>query len=271
LPPQLTGAGQNPSAARPSKESDVKIAVCIKRVPDTEARIKVAGDGAGIDAAGVKFVVSPYDEFAVEHALRTKEAAEGGEVTVLTVGESASGEQLRAALAMGADRAVLLKGQPTLDGLATAKALAAELKEGGYDLVLLGMKAMDDDNQQVGPMLGELMERPCVTVVHDFELVDGGVVAHREIEGGAEVVEVPLPAILTMTKGEFEPRYPSLKGIMAAKKKPLEEKDAALGECRVEVRGYTPPPERPAGRIVGEGVDAVPELVRALREEARVL
>jgi electron transfer flavoprotein beta subunit len=249
----------------------VKIAVCIKRVPDTESRIRVADGGKGIDPSGIKYIISPYDEFALETALRLKEAQGSGEVVAITVGDASSGEQLRSALALGADSAVLLKGQPSLDGLATARALAAELKEQAADLVLLGMKAVDGDQQQVGPMLAELLDAPCITVVAQLEASDGKVVAHREIEGGAEVVEAPLPAVVSITKGDFEPRYPSLKGIMAAKKKPLAEKDAQLGESRIEIRELAPPPERPAGRIVGEGVDAVPELIRVLREEAKVL
>ena len=247
----------------------MKTIVCIKRVPDTEARIRIS-DGR-IDAAGVKFVISPYDEFALETALRLKEGGAGGEVAAVTVGEPAAAEQLRSALAMGADRAVLLKGQPTLDGLATARALAAEIQGDGADLVLLGMKAGDDDQQQVGPMLAELLGLPCVTVAAQIAVEDGTVVCHREIEGGVEIVAAPLPCVVTITKGEFEPRYPSLKGIMAAKKKPLEEKDAQLGASRIQVRSLTLPPERAAGRIVGQGVDAVPELVRLLRDEAKVL
>lgn len=247
----------------------MNIYVCIKRVPDTEARIKVSG--TAIDPAGIKHVISPYDEFAIETALRLKEAKGAGEVVAVSVGDASSAEQLRSALAMGADRAVLLKAQPTMDGLATAKALAAELKDAQPDLVLLGMKGVDHDQQQVGPMLAELLDLPCVTVVSALEVGDNGVVAHREVEGGVEVVEAPLPAVVTITKGKVEPRYPSLKGIMAAKKKPLEEKDAQMGAVRLTVTSMTPPADRPPGRIVGEGVDAVPELVRLLREEAKVL
>jgi len=249
----------------------VNIYVCIKRVPDTEARIKIAGDGKSIETAGLKYVISPYDEFAIEAAIRQKEAAGSGEVTVISVGEASAAEQLRSALAMGADRAVLLKGQPTMDGLATARALAEEIRGGNADLILLGMKAIDDDQQQVGPMLAELLGVPCVTVVAEMEFEDGKVVCHREIEGGVEIVEAPLPAVVTLTKGKYEPRYPSLKGIMAAKKKPLEEKEAKLGNARITVQSLQPPPERPAGRIVGEGADAAPELVRLLREEAKVI
>lgn len=249
----------------------MKIVVCIKRVPDTEARIRIAGDGRSIDPAGVKFVISPYDEFALETALRMKEAAGAGEVVAVSVGEASSAEQLRSALAMGADRAVLLKGEPTLDGLATARALAAELKDYGADLILLGMKAVDYDQQQVAPMLAELLDLPCVTVAAQVEMDGGTAVCHRETEGDTEVVETGLPAVISITKGAYEPRYPSLKGIMAAKKKPLEEKAAQLGESRIELRAMSAPPERPAGRIVGQGADAVPELIRVLREEAKVL
>jgi electron transfer flavoprotein beta subunit len=249
----------------------LKIVVCIKRVPDTEARIRPAADGTTIDPAGIKYVISPYDEFALETALRLKESKGSGEVIVVSLGPAAAAEQLRTALAMGADRAMHLKGEASLDGLATARALAAEIGDIGADLVLLGMKAVDDDQQQVGPMLAELLDLPCITVATDLEPADGTLTAHREIEGGVEVVETSLPAVITITKGKFEPRYPSLKGIMAAKKKPLEEKDAQLGESRIRVRSIVPPPDRPPGRIVGEGVAAVDELVRALREEAKVL
>lgn len=249
----------------------MKIFVCVKRVPDTEARIRIGADGKSIDPAGIKFIISPYDEYALEAALRLKEAQGEGEITVVSVGEPAAGEQLRSALAVGADAAVLLKGAPTMDGLATAKALAAELQAGGAELILCGMRAVDDDQQQVGPMLAELLDLPCVTAVTEFTVEGGVVVCQREVEGGVEVVEAPLPAVVTTTKGEHEPRYPSLKGIMAAKKKPLVEKEAQLGPSRIEVLALVPPPERPAGRIVGEGAAAVPELVRVLREQARVL
>jgi electron transfer flavoprotein beta subunit len=249
----------------------VKTVVCIKRVPDTEARIRVTGDGQSIEQAGLKFIVSPYDEFAVEAALRLKDAAGGGEAIVVTLGEAASGEQLRSALAMGADRAIRLDGAGSLDGLSVARALASELKELEADLILFGMKATDDDQQQVGPMVAEILGLPCVSVVSELTAEEGRVVCHREVEGGTEVVEVQLPAVVTVTKGPYEPRYPSLKGIMAAKKKPMEEKAVDVPASRIKVRRYSEPPPRPEGKIVGEGVEAVPELVRLLREEARVL
>lgn len=245
--------------------------VCIKRVPDTEARIRIADDGRSIDPSGVKFIMSPYDEFAVEAALRVREAAGTGEVTVVSVGDASAAETLRAALAMGADRAVLLKAEVPADGLVTAKILARELEGRDAPLVLFGVKAVDDDQQQVGAMVATLLGRPCATGVGEFELGDGSVTCHREVEGGIEVVELRLPAVITITKGKYEPRYASLKGIMAAKKKPLEEREVELPEARLRVERLEYPPERPAGRIVGEGPEAVPELVRLLREEAKVL
>ncbi|HUF76509.1 MAG TPA: electron transfer flavoprotein subunit beta/FixA family protein [Longimicrobiales bacterium] len=250
----------------------MNLIVCVKRVPDTETRVRVDGSGSGIDPAGVKYVVSPYDEYALELALRAREGKGDGEVTVLTLGDSAAQETLRKALAMGADRAVLLTGaEPGMDGLATAKTLAAELEGSDAPLVLLGVKAIDDDQQQVGPMVATLLGRACVTGVASFEVSDGKVVCQREVEGGTEVVEATLPAVLTITKGEHEPRLASLKGIMAAKKKPLEERPARVEPARLHVRSLTEPAARPPGRIVGEGPDAVPELVRLLREEAKAI
>ena len=158
-----------------------------------------------------------------------------------------------------------------MDGLATAKALAAELKETGAPLVLFGMKGADMDQQQVGPMTATLLGLPCATAVSDFELSGQTVTCRREVEGGTEIVEMDLPAVITLTKGKYEPRYASLKGIMAAKRKPLSEKEAQSGESRLTVRDLAYPPERPAGRVVGEGPEAASELVRLLREEAKAL
>ncbi len=248
----------------------MNVVVCIKRVPDTETRIRISEDGTAIDPGGVKFVMSPYDEFAVEAALQTAEAA-GGEVTLVTLGEDAAAETLRSGLAMGADRAVLLKGAATMDGLATARSLAEEIGGLNADLILLGMKAVDDDQQQIGPMLAVLLGRPCATGVSEFTVSGGTVRCHREVEGGTEVLDLDLPAVLTLTKGAYEPRYASLKGIMAAKRKPLEEKEVPTIETRLVLQTLEYPPERPPGRIVGEGPDAAPELVRLLREEAKVL
>jgi electron transfer flavoprotein beta subunit len=188
------------------------------------------------------------------------------------LGPAAAQETIRTALAMGADRGVLLQTDAVpADGFVTAQALATELKGGGWDLILFGKMAIDDYNQQVGPMVAELLGLPCVTAVAHLEIDGTTGVAEREIEGGIEVVEFPLPAVLSADKGLNEPRYPALKGIMAAKKKPLEVKPVQLAVGGIEVVALTPPPERKEGKIVGEGAAAVPELVRLLREEAKVL
>jgi electron transfer flavoprotein beta subunit len=250
----------------------VKIAVCIKRVPDMETRFKIAADGRSVDQAGLKFDMSDFDGYAVEVALRLKEKEGQGDVTVISLGPAVVQETLRKALSMGADRAIQLEAESIpFDGLAIAKALAAELGAGGYDLILFGKMAVDDYNHQVGAMVAEILELPCITTVAHLKIEGGNVEAEREIEGGIEVVTCSLPAVLTTDKGLNNPRLPSLKGIMAAKKKPLESKPVSLGAGSLELVGLSLPPERPAGKIVGEGPDAVPTLVNLLRTEAKVL
>jgi electron transfer flavoprotein beta subunit len=249
----------------------LKIAVCLKRVPDTTTKIVLAGDARSIDEAGVKFIPNPYDEFAIEEAIKLKETAGSGETVVISLGPDAAQETMRTALAMGIDRGVLLQSSGSLDGLEVAKALAAELKSGNYDLILFGKMAVDDYNHQVGPMTAELLGLPCITTVAHLKISAGQVEADREIEGGLEVATCSLPAVLTCDKGLNNPRLPSLKGIMAAKKKPLEVKPAALGAGTIELVGLSMPPERQAGKIVGEGPDAVAKLVALLRTEAKVL
>ena len=249
----------------------MNIVVCVKRVPDTETRVRIGDDGRSISGEGVKYVLNPYDEFAIEAALQTVEAAGGGEVTLLTFGGEDSKETLRSGLAMGADRAVLIKGEPTMDGLATASVLKAELEGAEADLILFGVKAIDDDQQQVGLMTGELLGRPTASAVTELTVSDGVVHCRVAAEGGTQAVEMDLPAVATVTKGKYEPRYASLKGIMAAKRKPLEEKEAAGGSGALVVESLDLPPARPEGRIVGEGPEAASELVRLLREEAKVV
>ncbi len=250
----------------------MKIAVCIKRVPDSETRVKIAADGKTIDEAGVKFVMNPYDEFALEEALRRKEKAGAGEVVVVCLGPGAAQETIRTALSWGADRGVLLQvDRIPADPFQTANLIAAELEGAAWDLVLFGRMAIDDYNHQVGPLVAELLGLPCVTAVSHLDIEGTKGVAEREIEGGIEVVDFSLPAVLTTDKGLNEPRLPALKGIMAAKKKPLEVKAVQPGSGTVEIVALTPPPERKEGKIVGEGAGAVGELVRLLREEAKVL
>jgi electron transfer flavoprotein beta subunit len=249
----------------------LEIIVCIKRVPDTEARIRILEGSPEISLEGVKYVTSPYDEFALEAGIRLKEVHESTTVTVLTLGDDEAQENLRNALALGADQASLLRGSTTMDGLATAKVLANEIDEKKPDMVLLGVKAGDDDQQQVGPMVAALLGYKCATNVTNFQVQSSIVTCQRQIENGTEVIELALPAVITVTKGEFEPRYPSLKGIMAAKKKPLVIKDVEVPESRLVFTGLEYPPERDGIHMVKEGLDGITELVQLLREEAKVL
>lgn len=250
----------------------MKLIVCIKQVPDTETRIKIGSDNKSIDLTDVNFVVNPYDEYAIEEALRIKEGLGGGEVTVISLGPERTTSAIRTALAMGADNALLLKVEDQwMDSYSTAHALAEVLKGMEYDLILFGKQAVDDDNAQVGPMVAELLGLPCVTVVTKLEIPDGKIQAQREVEGGLEVVEAPLPAVITAQKDLNEPRYTSLRGIMMAKKKTIEEKEPSLPDPKIKILKMEYPPTREAGKILGEGREAVPELVRLLREEAKVI
>jgi electron transfer flavoprotein beta subunit len=252
--------------------STVKIAVCIKRTPDSESRFRIASSGVAIDETGLKFDIDDFAGYAVEAALQINEKGGGGETVVVAVGPDSVQESLRKAMSMGADRAVQLKADSVLaDGLAVAKALAAELKDGGFDLILFGKHAFDTSAGVVGTATAELLGLPCVTAVSQLDVSSGRGSARRELEGAAELVEFPLPAVVTIDEGVARPRYPSLKWMMAAKKTPLESMPAQLGAVRVTVQKAELPPERPAGRIIGEGAAAVTELVRLLQTEAKVL
>jgi electron transfer flavoprotein beta subunit len=250
----------------------MKIAVCIKRTPDSETRFRIGASQSAIDEGGVKFDMDDFASYAVEVALQAKEKAGSGEVVVFALGPDTVQETLRKAMSMGADRAVQLKADSVpFDGLAVAKALAAELRGGGFDLVLFGKHAFDTSAGVVGTATAELLDLPCVTAASKLEIANGKGSARRELEGAAEQVEFSLPAVVTIDEGIARPRYPSLKGIMAAKKKPLESKPAQLGQVRIAVKGMALPPDRPPGRIIGEGTAAVGELVRLLQTEAKVL
>lgn len=253
----------------------MKIAVLIKRVPDMDLRFKIASNGTSVDESGLKFDISDFDGYAVEAALQTKEKQAdpaASEVVVISLGPDVVQETLRKAMSLGADRAVQLKcDTPVHDSYAIATALAAELKDGGYDLVMFGRMSIDTANQSTGPIVAELLGLPIITAISKLQLDGGRVKARRELEGSYELIECPMPAVVTIDEGIARPRYPSLKGIMAAKKKPLEVKPAQVGEERYKLDKMELPPERAAGRIIGEGKDAVPELVRLLKEEAKVL
>jgi electron transfer flavoprotein beta subunit len=250
----------------------MKIAVCVKRVPDMEMRFSIAADRKSLDPGGLKYEMGDFDGYALEVGLQLVEKQGSGEVVIVSVGPDAVQETLRKALAMGATRAVQLKSDEVpFDGLAIAQALAAELKDGGYDLILFGRLATDTASGTVGPMTAELLDLPAVTSISHLEVADGRGTARRDLEGASETVEFRLPAVLTIDEGIARPRLASLKGIMAAKKKPLEVKPAQLGKPQLLVEAMELPAERPPGRIIGEGADAVPELLRLLQTEAKVL
>ncbi len=249
----------------------MKLAVFLRRTPDTTAKIAIGAGGTTIDETGVKFVPNPYDEYALEAAIALKEAAGVGETVVYALGGDAVQETLRTALAMGIDRAVHLQGAPSVDGLANARVLADAVRGEGFDLLLFGKLAVDDYGQQTGAMVAELLELPCATAITALSVAEGRFQVSREVEGGVEDATGALPAVFTCDKGLNTPRLPGLKGIMAAKKKPLDVVPVTVGAAAVTVVSLALPAERAAGRVVGEGAAAVPELVRILTADAKVL
>ena len=258
----------------------MRIAVCIKQVPDTETKIKLKPDQSGIDASGVKWVINPYDEHAVEEGIKLRDANAGSSVMVFSLGpKSRTSEALRTALAMGADEAVVIDAPDFLDSSLTARALAAALKkEAAFDLILTGRHAIDDNAACVGQMLAGELGVPHATVISKITLSGATATVEREIEGGTkEVFEIALPALFAANKGLNTPRYASLPGIMKAKKKTIKEH--SLADLAVDPAGsffrYTDfrlPPEKPAVKIIpGDAKTQTHELARLLREEAKVL
>lgn len=257
----------------------MKIWVVLKQVPDTETRIKISGDGKDIDRTGIKWIVNPYDEFAVEEALKLKEKV-GGDSTVVAVsmGPDRVQEAIRTAMAMGADSGVHIKGPEWTASLQVAKAVAGLIGKEKPDIVFMGKQAIDDDALQVPQLTGEFAQIPVATVVTKFDCQGGTVTVQREVEGGAkEVIEMKTPCIVATHKGINTPRYASLPGIMKAKKKDLKVTDPAeLGAGQVDgfmqVQGLSLPPDRKAGKVIpGDAAAAAKELVRLLREEAKVI
>ena len=263
----------------------MKCCVLMAHVPDTASIIKVAASGTRIEEAGIKWIVSPYDEYALEEAIKLKET-KGGSVTVVAYGPDGADrtpQGLRECLARGADAAVHVKGDGALgDAYTIARVLAAAVsKVGPFDLVFTGVKGVGSDNSLVGAMVAELLDLPHVAGVTKIEYGEGKLTAHREIEGGTEIVDAPLPCLVTAHKGLNEPRYPALKGIMSAKKKPLDVKKAAdLGldpddlapGRRVVWESLAMPAGRKAGRVLtGDAAETAREVARLLHEEAKVI
>ncbi len=262
----------------------MNIFVCIKQVPDTETKITPNGDGSYIETSSIKWIMNPYDEFAVEQALLTKAANSGSTVTVVRVGGVKDTEALRTALAMGADDAILVEADDNLDSYMTAKALKGAIEKSGKnpDVIFTGKQAIDDDCLQVPQLLAQMLGMPSVTVVDGCEEAGGKYTLKREIEGGAlEVYEVTSPAVIAANKGLNSPRYASLPGIMKAKRKPLAQYSlsdvgVSADDRRVKYSGFQLPPEKPAGKkfeAMDEAAQAgvVAEVVKLLREEAKVI
>ena len=258
------------------------VLVLLKQVPSTESMIEIAGDEISIKTDDLKWVINPYDELAVEEALRLREA-HGGTVTILTVGREKAAEAVRTALAMGADKGVLIS-DPALEGcdpLSTATVLAAAAKEIPFDLIIAGQRAVDDDAYMVGSVVAEALGIPSITMVIKEEVVENRIQCHQTIDGGIAVVEVPLPALITTQRGLNDPRYASLPGIMKAKKKPLDSKTLndlvidpqTFSAPKMKIVALEPPPERKGGRVIeGETPqEKARELVRILHEDAKVM
>jgi len=250
----------------------MKIVALVKRVPVTTLQPKVGADRKSLDPSGVEYMTSFYDEIAVEEAVRLKEA-QGGDVTVLTLGAKDGTKEIRECLAKGADQAVVLVDEAwgSRDALSTAQALAGWLRGAGADVVFCGRLATDRDNAAVGPMIAALLGWACVTDAVSVKIEGGKALVQRESEAGVETYSCDLPAVIACQKDLNEPRYAGLKGIMAAKKKPLQEIVAPPAANQAEVVRLELPPSRPPGRIIGEGAAAVPALISALRNEAKVL
>ena len=269
----------------------MKVGVCIKRVPGSDSRINVADAVSGPDLSDVSWEVNPYDSFAIEAAIQLQEASIASDVVVFSVSGSEGDAKIRDALAMGkkgqsgASKAVRLD-DPAFEGsdsLGIARILAAAMKKEGVDIVLAGRQSIDGDNSQVPAMMAEILGWPSVCAVTDLEVSADSVKAWRQAGGGKrEVVELPLPCVVTADKGLNTPRYPTLPGIMMAKRKPIEVLDAAaLGidpgtvgssAAHVSIGSWSPPPERPPGRMIeGDTAEVVSELITLLRDEAKVI
>lgn len=254
----------------------MKIVACVKQVPDSTTKIKVGADARSIVTDGLTWSISPYDEYAIELALEHKDGDPATTVSVVTVGPARAKDALRQALAMGCDDATLITGDgaETASAAAIAAALQAAIADLGPDVVVCGKQASDDDQGLVGPALAALLGWPHVALVTKFAAADGGVETWKEVEGGHEVWKATGPVVLTVQKSAKEPRYPSLPGIMKAKKKEIPERAfAAADGPRVEIVKLAPPPQRGAGKILTDGEPAAlaTELVKLLRDEAKVL
>ncbi|MGN6776319.1 electron transfer flavoprotein subunit beta/FixA family protein [Rhizobium sp.] len=249
----------------------MKILVPVKRVVDYNVKIRVKPDGSGVELSNVKMSMNPFDEISVEEALRLKEAGKAEEVVVVSIGPAKAEETLRTALAMGADRAILVETDDAVEPLAVAKILkgVAEAEQPG--LIIVGKQAIDDDSNQTGQMLAALLGTAQATFASTIEIGEGSAKVTREVDGGLQTIEVKLPAVVTSDLRLNEPRYASLPNIMKAKKKPLDKKSPADFGVSTEPRLKVLKTEEPGGRKAGVKVASVAELVEKLKVEAGVL
>jgi electron transfer flavoprotein beta subunit len=248
----------------------MKIAVCISQVPDSTTKVKIGENHKSIDTKEVTIIINPYDEFAVEEALKLKEK-HGGETIAVSVGKETVKETIRKAFAMGIDKGILIKTDEVMDSFAIAKNLADVLKDVKPDIIFFGKQAIDYDDSQIGTLTAEFLGLPSISVVTQLTIDGNNVTAEREIEGGKEIVSASLPVVICAQKGLNVPRYPNLKGIMQAKSKPIEDKQPTYSGNMKEVLNMKLPKTKDKGKIVGTDSSAVHELVRLLREEAKVI
>lgn len=249
----------------------MKIIVCVSLVPDSTTKVKVSDSKKTIDENGVSFILNPYDEFAVEEALKLKEK-NGGEVIAVSFGTDRAKEAIKKAFQMGADKGALIKSASAdFDSFTVSKNLSEYLKNQGAEIILFGKQSIDFDGLLIPSMVSEILGIPCISVVVKLDIEGNKVVAEREVEGGKEIVESTLPIVIGAQKGINEPRYPNLKSIMAAKSKPIEEIQASYSGNKVEIIEMKLPPAKSSGKIFTNGKEDVTELVRLLREEAKVI
>ena len=248
----------------------MNILVCISQVPDTTAKIQVSGDGKSIEKTGVKFILNPYDEFAIEEGLRLRERF-GGTVTALTVGPETSKEILRTALAMGVDKAGIVKTDDILDSYNVAENIAGYAKSISPDLVIFGRQSIDFDSSGMAPMVAEMLDLPSISVVSSWNIENNAITAERDIEGGKEVLTCSVPCVISAQKGLNDPRYPKLPDIMKAKSKPIEEIASCHGSALVSLTSMALPSSKRVGMIVGDSEAEIASVVTALHEQAKVI
>jgi electron transfer flavoprotein beta subunit len=249
----------------------MNIIVCVSLVPDSTTKVKIAPDNKSIDQTGVSFIINPYDEFAVEEAVQLKEK-NGGEVTVISFGTDKAKEAIKKAFQMGGDKGILIKSDTeNFDSYTVARNLADVIKSKNPDIILFGKQSIDFDGMLIPNMVGEMLDLPAINVVVKLEINGTKVTAEREIEGGIEIVESSMPIIIGTQKGINNPRYPNLKSIMASKSKPIEEAKPTYTGNKTEILEMSLPQAKGKGKILEGGAEQVPELVRLLREEAKVI